>query len=236
MTQRGSSRIDSQLGRRLEDATRRRMAMLQLTLPELAADLGHRVATLRAWFRATSRFHFEDIDQLDDFFARHGLPGLMDDLRQYGGAHNWHIAEEAYGSASFGEAPLGDLHDLAQGLQQSGRSPPDFLQQLGLLGHCHILAVDGGAVRPVHLGAAIPINPNQNVLGRDLRDLADRDFGLMLHDQLLRIAQLQAPRVHRIRSLRGPQVEYRRLAVPVGRHFLVTIPYDLNISPSFSLQ
>lgn len=228
--------LNVDLSRRLEEATRQRLAMLRLALPELAADLGHDVTTLRAWFRGANRFSFEDIDRLDAFFAMRGLPGLIDELRQFGGSRNWHFAEETYSAARFNEPQLGDLHTLAQGLQQSGKPPLNLLQELGLFEHCHILNVDGGAVRPVHLGEAIPINPNQNVLGRDLRDLADRDFGLMLHDQLLRIAQLQAPRVHRIQSLRGPQVEYRRLAVPVGQHFIVTVPYDLKIAPSFSLQ
>lgn len=212
------------------------MTLLQLSLPDLVGELGHDVTTLRAWFRGANRFSFEDMDHLDGFFAARGLPGLMDELRQHGMPRNWHFTEESYTAAHFDDPAMGDLHELTTGLQQSGRPPLTFLQERGLFDHCHLLNVDGGAVRPIHLGDAIPIRPSQSVLGRDLRELNDRDFGLMLHNQLMKISQLQAPRVHLIRSVSGPQVEYRRLAVPVGPHFIVTFPYDLSIAPTFSLQ
>lgn len=224
------------LALRLEEGVRRRMALLRLPLPGLAADLGHDVTTLRAWFRGANRFSFEDIDRLDGFFAQRGLPGLIDELRQHGRPRNWAFNEEAYSTAQFNNASLGDLHQLTEGLQQSGRSPLSFLQERGLFEHCHILNIDDGGVRVIHLGEAVPVQRGANVLGRDLRDLADRDYGLMLHDQMMRIAQDKSPRVHLIQSVHGPQVQYRRLAVPVGPHFIIAVPYDVTVSPEFAVQ
>lgn len=212
---------------KLRTGVQGRCNLLSLPLANLAQSINRDPTTVRAWLRGVNRITLEDAVILDSFFARQGLPGLLDEMRTDSSTASWQAEE----------LPLQSLPaqfaDIAQALRAEIRQPAVLLSTHGLLEQCSILLRADEAVLPLHVGAKLPMRLGPEVFGRDIRHLSDQAYGALIHRQARELLQRDRPMLHRISSA---ITSYRRLTVPVNSRFVISLPYDINAKSELVLD
>ncbi len=212
---------------KLRTGVQGRCNLLSLSLANLAQSINRDPTTVRAWLRGVNRITLEDAVILDSFFARQGLPGLLDEMRTDSSTASWQAEE----------LPLQSLPaqfaDIAQALRAEIRQPAVLLAAHGLLEQCSILLRADEAVLPLHVGAKLPMRLGPDVFGRDVRHMSDQAYGALIHRQARELLQRDRPMLHRISSA---ITSYRRLTVPVNGRFVISLPYDINAKSELVLD
>ncbi|MBX3455605.1 helix-turn-helix transcriptional regulator [Ferrovibrio sp.] len=207
-----------------------------LTIEEIAEYIGRDPSSIRAWRRGAAKPSFEAVDAMDRLFARHGLPGLIDDMRTAPNGRDWHFEAQTLDEAAFRQlgGMAGRLAELAPGLRAQPAEHHRLLAENGLLQHCHIFSHTDDCWRLLQLGDAMASRPqiDSRVLGRDVREFADSDYGEIIHQRNNKARMTQLAMVEHIV---GRDVEYRRLVVPIDSSFIVACSFDIRTQPQYRL-
>lgn len=213
-----------EIGRRLRGAVLDRAQALGLSLTQVAVAVGRDESTLRAWFRGSNRMTFEDVLQLENYFAGQGHPGLIDDLRPPHSQSQWRLQEqplEALRSPTE-QALLRAAYNLLD--NEEPRAPLSLLADCGLLDRAQLHLLLSGMAYPVHCGPEAPPSPMGRLLpGRDPLDQPDPGFALALQRHLLGLESRRRPQLH---SLSSANTRQRCLTVRISPRFVVTFPLE----------
>jgi len=213
---------------KLRNGVQERCTTLGLSLALLAQSIDRDATTLRAWLRGVNRITLDDAILLDRFFARHSLPGLLEELRpEPSEGPVWRSEELPLTSVP------ASLNGIAQGLRAAAAAVTNFLNQHNLLEQTTLFLRVDDAVLPVHAGNKLPVRFGADAFGRDVRHLSDPAFGALIYRQTRELLQRDRAMVHRISSAQG---SYRRLAVPVNNRFMVALPYDIELKAQLSFD
>lgn len=220
----------------LRQAMDSRMTATGMTIEDIAAYIGRDPSSIRAWRRGAAKPSFEVVDAMDRLFARHGLPGLIDDMRTAPNGRDWHFdaqpLDDANGHQLSGMAIK--LAALAPGLRAQPAEHHRLLVENDLAQHCHIFSHTDDCWRLLQLGDAMSSRSqiDSRVLGRDVREFADAVYGAIIHQRNNKARMTQLSMVEHIV---GKDVEYRRLVVPIDSSFIVACSYDIRTQPQYRL-
>jgi len=219
------------LAERLDNALAWRTRQAVLNIDDVAVAVGLSPAALAAKRAGQEPLLFQDVEALEDHFAAIGFPGLIDELRRPQG---W-AARSLPLSAAHSNPIASRLLDAMAEIRAASLSLPELLSEKGLLAHVHIMIRADDAIRTVHCGgsaAAHAVNVDRSILGRDLRSLSDRAYGLFLHNHVSDLLRRGQADVSRITS---PSLRYSRLSIPAGVT-LVSHSFDVEATDSFALR
>jgi len=219
------------LAERLDKALAWRTRQAELDIDDVAVAIGLAPAALAAKRAGREPILFQDVEALEDHFTAIGFSGLIDELRRPQGWSSRSLPLNAARS----NAIASQLLDVVAEIRTAERSLPELLSEKGLLAHVHIMIRADDAIRTVHCGgaaAAHAVNVDRSILGRDLRSLSDRAYGLFLHNHISELLRRGQPDVSRITS---PSLRYSRLSIPAGLT-LVSHSFDVEATESFALR
>lgn len=214
-----------------------RMAESGLTIEDIAGYIGRDPSSIRAWRRGAAKPSFEAVDAMDRLFARHGLPGLIDEMRTAPNGRDWHFEAQVLDGVMQQQLDgmAGRLADIAPGLRLQPAEYHRLLMENGLLPHCHVFSHTDDCWRLLQLGDAMASRPqiDSRVLGRDVREFSDTAYGEIIHQRnnKARLSQLSM-----VEHIVGRDVEYRRLVVPIDSSFIVACSFDIRTQPQYRLS
>lgn len=214
---------------RLKAAVLSRVEAIRSSVPEVAAGIGKDHTAVYAWMNGTNRFYFQDVLQLDCWFAARGLPGLIGELMS---PEQWR-AETLDVRRTKMPKRARALLDIAPALRGAGRGLFSIMAEYGMLAEAHVMAVADDAVTVVHCGEQMHASVSPSVIGRDVRTLNDKAYGHFIHATVPPLVASGLPAVQRITS---PSLSYSRVGVPVDGNRYVALAFDHQFSGDYCLQ
>lgn len=153
------------------------------SIPEIEAIATVNITTMQRWFK-TGGMRATVLLRLDNAFAARGRRGFLD--RVYG---RQALAPLVWASNPLDLSQVENPAHLAmiEAGTRIGENPVEWLAKTGLLPHAHVLMFRGPEVISTRIGSETLVSAA--LLGRDIRDRADRGYAQRTYDDVLKATE-----------------------------------------------